>query len=229
MGKDTVFMYSALNAANIIVRTIAGFLPVLPMMALYHAAMLRKDRKNGLKTAKPHIAAVYIFCFVIVLVLSITSVPGIYNLEVIPNVNFVPFAYIHSMYHQYMLNVLLFVPVGFLLPLLWKKFERWHIVLFYGFFFSLSIEMIQLFNERVSDVDDLLMNSAGTMIGYVVFLLIRKALPKVSVFAIADNNHWKWEPYCCFCFVWISMLFIRPFLSNWLLGLVFPFITGAPG
>ena len=198
-------------------------------MALYHAAMARKDRKRGRKTAKAHIAGVYVFCFVLVLVLTITNVPGIYHLEVDSKVNLTLFAYFPAMAHQYFMNVLLFVPVGFLLPLLWKWFENFGRTLLCGFVFSLSIEIAQLFNERVTDVDDLLMNTLGTVAGFVIFALIKKGGAKVSALSIGYSNHWRGEPFVCFAFVWISVLVFKPVLSDWLLRIAFPLVTGAPG
>jgi len=208
--------------------TISGFGPALALMALYHITMVRKDRKIGVKTARRHIAAVYVFCFVLALVLAITGVPGIYNLAVDSKVNMVPFAYFPAMYRHYIMNVLLFVPVGFLLPLLWKRFGKWRRTLLCGFAFTLSIEIIQLFNERVTDIDDLLMNTLGTMVGFLVFVLINKTLPRISVFSSDGGGHLKGEPYVCFAFVWLSFLVFKPVISGWLFGVAFPLMNGAP-
>jgi len=89
------------------------------MLVIYHFVMLRKNKKNRIMTKGRHVAAVYIFCFVILLVLSITGVPGIYHLAVDAKINTTLFAYMPSMYYQYIGNALLFAPVGFLLPFLW--------------------------------------------------------------------------------------------------------------
>jgi len=95
--------------------------------------------------------------------------------------------------------------------------------------FSLSIEFAQLFNNRVSDVDDLLMNTLGTLIGFLVFVSLKKRSPGISAFSIGRANHLKDEPFFCFLFVWISVLVFKPVLSGYLIGIVFPFITGSPG
>jgi len=199
------------------------------MLAIYHIAMLCKDKKKGVKTAKRHIAGVYIFCFVIVLVLTITSVPGIYHLGVDAKINLTPFAYFPAMYYQYIGNALLFVPVGFLLPFLWKRFGKWYLTLLCGFMFSLSIEFAQLFNNRVTDVDDLLMNTLGTLIGFIVYVIIKSRSAGISMFSIGRANHWKDEPFFCFLFVWISVLVFKPILSVYILELAIPFVAGAPG
>jgi len=207
--------------AMLLRKSIWGLLPVLPMMAVFHFVMIKKDLKNNVKPAIPHILAVYLFCIAILAVLSITSVPDVFRISFDPIINLVPLAGISASYLQYASNILLFLPVGFLLPMLWKKFEKWRLTFFCGFFFSLSIEIIQLFNNRITDVDDLIMNTAGTMIGYLIFLSIKKRFPKISVFAIGHENHWRWEPYFCFCFAWASMLFFVHFITR-------AVISGAP-
>ena len=66
-----------------------------------------------------------------------------------------------------LLNVALFVPLGGLLPLLWKKCRKWYVTLPMGFSVSLAIELIQLaFCLGSSDVADLFTNTLGVVIGY---------------------------------------------------------------
>ena len=66
-----------------------------------------------------------------------------------------------------LLNVVLFVPLGGLLPLLWKKCKKWYVTLPIGFGLSLAIELVQLaFCLGSCDVDDLFANTLGAVIGY---------------------------------------------------------------
>ena len=71
---------------------------------------------------------------------------------------------------QYLLNFFLFVPMGFLVPLLWKQYRTENHVLLFGFGTSFAIEVLQMFCGRTTDVDDLLMNTLGALIGYWMFL-----------------------------------------------------------
>ena len=65
-----------------------------------------------------------------------------------------------------------FVPLGILLPLL-TKVQRSTIL--WGFLLSLYIEVSQyIFGTGVSEVEDLILNTAGTAIGYGLFRLLRK-------------------------------------------------------
>lgn len=87
-------------------------------------------------------------------------------------INLVPFSDAEVMMELNALNVALFVPLGALAPLLFKKrLPFWKIVLL-GFVVSLVIELSQLFNLRATDVDDLVMNTLGTLIGYGIYALL---------------------------------------------------------
>lgn len=79
-----------------------------------------------------------------------------------------------------LLNIALFIPLGFLLPLLSKKFENPLLSFGTGFGTSLGIEIFQLFMKRgLFDVDDLFTNTLGNFIGYscIMFLLTLKNRP----------------------------------------------------
>jgi glycopeptide antibiotics resistance protein len=70
-------------------------------------------------------------------------------------------------------NVLAFVPFGLFLPLLVRGTRSFVKTLASGFSFSLLVEVIQLFSRVGSfDVDDILLNTAGTACGYVLFLIL---------------------------------------------------------
>lgn len=75
---------------------------------------------------------------------------------------------------NFMGNIFMFMPIGFLLPLLWRRFEHVLLTVGAGFLLSLSIELLQLTQLRSSDVDDLWLNTLGTFIGFVCFMFIPK-------------------------------------------------------
>lgn len=66
------------------------------------------------------------------------------------------------------LNILLFVPLGYLLPLSIKKTDKWYLILAIGIVFSAIIETTQLITHRGwFDVDDIIHNGVGTIIGWL--------------------------------------------------------------
>lgn len=67
-------------------------------------------------------------------------------------------------------NVAAFVPLGMFLPGLWKKGRNLFLCMGSGLIFVLGIELFQLFSGfGAFDVDDILLNGVGILIGYVLW------------------------------------------------------------
>jgi glycopeptide antibiotics resistance protein len=77
-------------------------------------------------------------------------------------------------------NVLLFVPLGFLLPLLFPAMRHWRQALVVGAGVSLLIELYQLAwpGVRKASVDDLLMNALGAVLGFAALRLTEALLER---------------------------------------------------
>ena len=72
-------------------------------------------------------------------------------------------------------NVMMFIPSGIILPILYKRLNSFWKVTAAGALMSLGIEVLQLpFEVRASDVDDLILNTAGAMAGYGIYALFRR-------------------------------------------------------
>ena len=79
-------------------------------------------------------------------------------------------------------NVLVFIPYGFLLPMVYPACGKWWRVFYCAVGFVMCIELFQLFSAfGAFDVDDILLNVLGTMIGYGLFSLLRKVKRKIKV------------------------------------------------
>lgn len=77
-----------------------------------------------------------------------------------------------------LLNVLLFVPLGYLLPWTIGCFDKWWKVFLAGTLATATIETCQLLLHRgCFDVDDLVLNLLGTMIGWLIFTIKLKDRP----------------------------------------------------
>jgi glycopeptide antibiotics resistance protein len=72
----------------------------------------------------------------------------------------------------YIYNVLMTIPLGFLLPMIWPQFRSLKKVALAGLLLSLSIEFAQLFTIRTSTVDDLITNTLGAAIGYFIYKIL---------------------------------------------------------
>ena len=76
-------------------------------------------------------------------------------------------------------NITMFIPSGIVLPIVYKNLDSFRKVVGIGILISLCIELIQLpFSVRASDVDDLILNTLGVIIGYGIYTLVRSAPEK---------------------------------------------------
>jgi glycopeptide antibiotics resistance protein len=70
-------------------------------------------------------------------------------------------------------NIIGFMPFGFILPLLARKFQKLSTVTLATFCLSLTFELLQLIFEFGSfDVDDLILNTIGGILGYLPIRLV---------------------------------------------------------
>ncbi len=77
-------------------------------------------------------------------------------------------------------NTLLFMPWGFCLPLLWRKMRRPLVLAGMCLLLTCCIEASQLFIERMTDVDDILLNFLGSMAGAGLWGIVRLRFPKLD-------------------------------------------------
>ena len=72
-------------------------------------------------------------------------------------------------------NTAMFIPLGIVWPSVFRQLNTHKKVVAAGVGCSLLIELLQLpFYDRVTDVDDLLLNALGFLVGYGLFLLAKK-------------------------------------------------------
>ena len=70
-------------------------------------------------------------------------------------------------------NLFLFSPLGFFVPWLFGKCNRLGRIVILGIIVSSAVEIIQLFIGRSCDIDDVIFNTVGVVIGYVVYKVCR--------------------------------------------------------
>ena len=72
-------------------------------------------------------------------------------------------------------NVVLFIPAGYLLPRLWKTFRNFFAFLLTCVLAISLVELLQLVTLLGSlDIDDLILNLCGMILGYITFMIIKK-------------------------------------------------------
>lgn len=75
-------------------------------------------------------------------------------------------------------NFIMLLPFGIFFPLLYKRFSNFFIVLIFSLLFSVAIEILQLITRyRSADIDDVMLNTAGACLGYIIFKLVQLFTP----------------------------------------------------
>jgi glycopeptide antibiotics resistance protein len=99
--------------------------------------------------------------------------------------NFVPFrtialflsdaASLSAAFFNLVGNIILFVPFGFLLPLLWNKMKNALPLFLIALSLSIILELYQLLtNTGQCDIDDVILNTTGSMVGFLLYSILKK-------------------------------------------------------
>ena len=152
---------------------------------IYFGKFYKKWKKEGRDVLAVNTAMYVYLSFVLYFTLMpiITSLPFIFNHSYTP-MNLVPFIDVLNsrgdFVRQVVLNIIMTIPFGFLLPLTNNNIKILKVV-FYTFLLSLSIELLQpLINGiRSADITDLITNVTGGIIGYALYLTFRPLIMKI--------------------------------------------------
>ena len=175
-----------------IINSVPYMLISVPFYIVIRFIILKKN-----KTAKNWLREIVLLIFVMycVGVASQTFIPKIefgntklflVNQNVFGEINLIPGKVLVDSYYEVIYNynylyfivnvignIILFVPIGFLIPTLWKNVSLKHILVI-ALSMSLCIELLQLPQARGTDIDDLWLNVIGAFIGYWVYFLLTK-------------------------------------------------------
>lgn len=150
----------------------------------------------------------FIFSLYLCAVYVVAGLPDIRYVRLDFNINLEPFAYMFSDYRSTLLNVLLFLPLGFFLSVLWTRFRNGFRTVLFGFAMSLTIELLQLFTYRATDVNDLMTNTTGTALGWIVG---RIALRLISGLTPEEDTQ---NVFAVCAITFGVMFFLHPFLAD---------------
>ena len=136
---------------------------LVPLVSFY--------RKRNIRITRTACVLIVVFAVYVIGVYHFTGAGTLYEglrFRLDTGHNLIPFS--HTMDPVgYLLNLLLFVPLGLLVSLIWERLDSFPRILGVGAVFSLFIELTQLLNIRATDIDDILMNTAGTVVGFLFF------------------------------------------------------------
>jgi len=86
----------------------------------------------------------------------------------------------------YLLNIFMFIPFGFLLSVMWEKMRKISYVVLAGLLFSAFIELSQLPSGRSADIDDLILNTIGAVVGFFLYKVWDKVTKSKFQLVYAD-------------------------------------------
>ena len=154
---------------------LSEFIPFLIVLAVF----IYSRKKKGLDISKSSCVMLVIFSIYIIGVYHFTSTGTLYNgliyqLEMRKDlINLIPFSSDID-FIGYFLNAVLFVPLGILVPLIYTKMDKLKYIFGTGLGFSMLIEISQLLNNRRTDIDDLILNTVGAIIGFALYKIFNK-------------------------------------------------------
>lgn len=199
---------------QIIIQSLSGYLFVIPMLIFYWIALFRSGNKQSLL----RILAILAFGYYLIGVLTVT---GIHELKAFsPRLVLVPFLDMIRGPMDTVLNIILFLPFGFFLPLLYRKYNRAIQVVFAGFLLSLSIEVLQMFGMGTTDINDLITNTIGAFLGYGIYTVLSNVTPQgVCGRFYAAADHEQKELLLLVVYSFAIMVTVQPVVVSRLFGL----------
>lgn len=119
-----------------------------------------------------HIGLSLVFLFYLSGILAVTGIGRPFGF--FPRLALVPFVDMIKGPVDTTLNVLLFLPLGVFLPILHAEYESAQRVAGTACLLSLAIELTQMFGLGITDVNDLMTNTAGACLGLFLYRAVWK-------------------------------------------------------
>lgn len=165
---------------------------------------------------------VFIFAFYSMAVFTVVGIPTVNRLMINLRLNLIPLIDIVNNPPGYIvntiLNIILFMPLGFLLPVIWEEYRPMKRTVFMGLALSIIIEALQIFTFRLTDIDDLITNTLGTILGYYVGKMFSFKMPLIGRVDNEDIStksiYSDYEPVIILTTVFLIGFFLKTFVSD---------------
>ena len=178
----------------------AASIILVPILFLYHKIFFHNIKKT---------AAYILFSLYLAAICFLVGFPNIAGLRIVLSHNFIPLRGMLTDITNSYLNVLLFIPLGIFVPCLWPEYRSMMKTVGLGLMTSLGIEILQIFTFRATDINDVITNVAGTMIGYLIGKLIINRFPQLNWLGCKER-----ELYLLYVTVGVVMFFSQPFIQS---------------
>ena len=182
------------------IETAAASAILIPILFLYHIFIFHNIKKT---------AAYILFSLYLAAICFLVGFPNIAGMRIVLSHNFIPLRGMLTDITNSYLNVLLFIPLGIFVPCLWPEYRSMMKTVGLGLMTSLGIEILQIFTFRATDINDVITNVAGTMIGYLIGKLIINRFPQLNWLGCKER-----ELYLLYVTVVVVMFFSQPFIQS---------------
>lgn len=185
---------------SVMLEMIAASVFIIPIFCIFGKLFFHNVKRTVLYV---------VFAFYLVAILSLVGFPSIIYVQLDPSINIIPFFDMISDFKNACLNILLFIPLGVFLPLLWDKYRNIKPTFIVGLCVTCIIEITQIFTLRSTDINDIITNTAGTLIGYFLIAKITKNFTYHTL-----SNAKNTDLYIICGTVTAIMFFAQPFISS---------------
>ena len=163
-----------------------GAIAIFPVIAAAAAAICipfwQYRKKHGIPFPAARKVTIFAFAGMVLMLIFATILWG--GITFHPQwrfLNLTPFSWYSTTYEmgwnrmteQLLLNVVMFLPLGLLVPMVFRRQRRFWRTALTALCCTAAIETIQYFIGRSADIDDVIMNFLGTVLGYGIFALAR--------------------------------------------------------
>ena len=185
----------------------------LSSMLLLTPAVLLILKLSGRRLLCLHTLFLLLYLCTLTGIYSVTGIPDVKYFRFDFSLNLIPMVDILNSPMQYLLNILLFLPVGFLLPLLFDEYTDWKQVLKFCCFLTIFIEVAQVFTFRTTDIDDLITNLLGAGIGCLLVRLSAERMKLRIPFNIENDYEEQHGQWSYLILLFLQQFFIQPYWS----------------
>ena len=173
---------------------------LIPVFAVLNKTKFHNTQKTVLYFVFAiYLSAVYLF----------VGMPTLQFMRFEVSITLTPFFPMMDDFKNTILNIILFVPLGIMLPFLWQKYNTLKATAVFCLMMSLAIELLQLFTYRATNINDLIANTLGTLFGYFLFRMISHLFPSVRNVTKRKN-----EVTVVILPVILVMFFVQPYLAS---------------
>ena len=97
------------------------------------------------------------------------------RINLVPLVHLFDYGNVRDIVWNVVGNAVMFIPSGIVLPIVYRQLNSFWKVAAAGAVISLCIEILQLpFPSRASDIDDLILNTLGVVVGYAIYVVFKR-------------------------------------------------------